>query len=634
MTLSHFEMALTLTPCSFKNKVVHLIKFEGTIGFVSTFKKLKVWAFHILAGETDYKEEWFSVRREQGILIPSKYSSIFISLIFKMKRFERSRCSQSVSDLRLWLSYFNLYKLFEGPTHKGIEEELEQVFQPEPIFQDPLYIKGVEQLVSSEALRFKETFNLEPSDLGTVLAPTASKVAVSPGYNGTYPEYLANNAFLFSAYNGWSDSHHVKYMLSHVNLIKTQFGGNLHFLGGPGLKTRTILVPDLVTQSKLKPIQRDLMSILRRIPTDCTYNQEEGQEFLKANQISGITVYSVDLKSCTWNFPASLQKTVLKQLGYSANVISEIFHNLVYNPVDGLENTIKKGQAMGLAPSFPLFALTHNFLLSGLCKLIGLIPRESFRVLGDDLIINDYRLYQHYLSFCKNYEVPISWSKTIKSKRFGEFAGKVFFLGADVTPINWKFPTFESFPSLAPIYRKISPKFWNYMMYKDKKVNLGWKILRGLPSWLGGINDTSPVSDRIKRIRTTWVKSAIDSLINPTVAYGKQRLSTHVRKLPGLVEAPIEFDDALRGLSSVLEAEIPESYWSNFYQYTSLNSFLNQLHISATLLPFRKVWFRGENLYLKKLEEDPDVNFTSYLEEYKTLERELGYGKKETETLP
>lgn len=55
----------------------------------------------------------------------------------------------------------------------------------------------------------------------------------------------------------------------------------LCFLSEGGGKTRTVAIGDSFSQAALKPIHKDLMRILRRIPMDCTFNQEQGPSFLK-----------------------------------------------------------------------------------------------------------------------------------------------------------------------------------------------------------------------------------------------------------------------------------------------------------------------------------------------------------------
>jgi hypothetical protein len=93
---------------------------------------------------------------------------------------------------------------------------------------------------------------------------------------------------------------------------------------------------------------------------------------------------------------------------------------------------------MGLYPSFALFALTHNLLLRTLAKQLDLDPDTAFRVLGDDVLISDRGLHDLYVHVLSAIRTPISETKSFASKVFGEFAGKVFWRGHDVTPIKWR----------------------------------------------------------------------------------------------------------------------------------------------------------------------------------------------------
>jgi hypothetical protein len=55
----------------------------------------------------------------------------------------------------------------------------------------------------------------------------------------------------------------------------------LCFLAEGGGKTRTVAIGDSFSQAALKPIHKDLMRLLRKIPMDCTFRQGSGPSFLK-----------------------------------------------------------------------------------------------------------------------------------------------------------------------------------------------------------------------------------------------------------------------------------------------------------------------------------------------------------------
>jgi hypothetical protein len=550
-----------------------------------------------------------------------------------MHRYERTGSEQDLRDFRLWFSYFNSYKLIVGVTDKGMIEESERIFQDKPhVYED--YDRLLKSHLRSQCLLLKEANRFTPQGLGTSLKPVATSVSISPGVTGTTRDYLEINSgkFIpvlpFGFLTSLTDDEFIT-RIRNIARIKSDFCGNIHYLEGPGLKTRAILIPDLIVQSKLKPIQEDLMNLLRSSGTDCTYDQDSGVNFILDKMAQGDTLYSVDLSAATWNFSSDCQQEVLTSLGYEADVISLMFHLPVYDRISGRTSTINKGQGMGLAPSFPLFALTHNLVLSALCKILGLIPKDSFRVLGDDIVLANGELHKLYTDWCSMYEMPISETKTMISRDIAEFAGKIIWKGKDISPLNWKIPTLESMSQLHPAYRSISKKIWKYIQFKDPLINRAWEVLKGLPSELGGINDTSPVPVHVQKIRTTWIRSAIAAIQNPQVAFGRHVVSTF-----GITNSTYEQKGQLakgyppfyRALASFLIAELPKTYWSQFYQWTDVGQFLNQLQIKAALIPFRRNNTSGIDFFEKRMKPDLDADFSKYLNEYFTCKTEIASG--------
>jgi hypothetical protein len=85
------------------------------------------------------------------------------------------------------------------------------------------------------------------------------------------------------------------------------------------------------------------------------------------------------------------------------------------------------GQPMGLGPSFFLATLTHVTLLDNISNRIYGRPRtDLYRIVGDDVIITDFKIAKAYYTIMKELEVPINMDKSILSKRYGEFCGAFF----------------------------------------------------------------------------------------------------------------------------------------------------------------------------------------------------------------
>jgi len=222
----------------------------------------------------------------------------------------------------------------------------------------------------------------------------------------------------------------------------------------------------------------------------------------------------VDLSDATWHFPISLQVRLLQWLGVPS-LIRDVIQHGVYSDHDGGDHYPRKGQAMGLGPSFPLFALTHNLLLTGLAYYVGQQPKDSFRVLGDDVIIIGDRLAELYRQILVDYEVPISEAKSFSSNIIGEFAGQVVYRGAIVTPIKWRELTPSNIANLFNDYAKILGKLWiiqNLVRTDLARQFLAaiWPICRSLGGL--GLKELAPAGEPILRLRFGYLDSLMKLL--------------------------------------------------------------------------------------------------------------------------
>lgn len=75
-------------------------------------------------------------------------------------------------------------------------------------------------------------------------------------------------------------------------------------------KTRVIGLLDYWTQTALRPLHNSLNEILRRLYSDCTFNQNKFLTLLRDKPI----YYSIDLTCATDRLPISFQKKVLGYL--------------------------------------------------------------------------------------------------------------------------------------------------------------------------------------------------------------------------------------------------------------------------------------------------------------------------------
>jgi hypothetical protein len=289
----------------------------------------------------------------------------------------------------------------------------------------------------------------------------------------------------------------------------------------------------------------------------------------------------VDLSDATWNFPFSLQAQVLRAIG--GGRLLEFFELPISD--DGLFIEVKKGQAMGLNPSFPLFGLTHNLLLVGLCRYIGCNPVDTFRVLGDDVVIADRRVRDLYLEFARDYNVPISDHKCLNGDA-AEFAGKIILKGVDITPIRWTMLGGTQLPALFHSYRSIIGDSV-YRLISDREA---FYVLGALPKVVGGLGIQGfdlvhPVTARHLKQRIGLVKTRTENL-------GLPPMKGEVIKLPqgDLSPQPEQgiwkfMPDYLRMMGGLLDVGKEPNPWGELPYLGKPGRVSRQLGVDIPLMP-------------------------------------------------
>lgn len=289
------------------DKINHLIKHKGIPGFVQEWKKLKAWAVQLISGNRYYKEDWFCVQSYLGYNIPRRYKDIFQPLVRILVASDMSprKANGFGRSLRVILSLLNLHHSVKGPYKpdmvKQVAAATADVVTPEKARFD-FWKAGLG--LACYAINKKLSSNLGP------LLPTGQQTAPRPGFNCSWAEFVSTDAFQLLA--GFDHKLTPQKLARKKFLTSGSFMGNLTFIGETGGKTRTILVAHPVLQCQLRYLKDQLLELLRSIPTDTMWDQNRGVEFIKEAQRVGKTIYSVDLKDATWNFPRSLQEEVLR----------------------------------------------------------------------------------------------------------------------------------------------------------------------------------------------------------------------------------------------------------------------------------------------------------------------------------
>jgi hypothetical protein len=90
--------------------------------------------------------------------------------------------------------------------------------------------------------------------------------------------------------------------------------GQLSFKEEAAGKLRVFALVDVWTQSLLKPLHRELFSLLRAIPNDGTFDQDESvKRSIQKSKESGYA-YSFDLSAATDRLPIAFQSAILDRI--------------------------------------------------------------------------------------------------------------------------------------------------------------------------------------------------------------------------------------------------------------------------------------------------------------------------------
>lgn len=214
---------------------------------------------------------------------------------------------------------------------------------------------------------------------------------------------------------------------------RTRVVGRIGCIQQGELKARWVANPNRVVQAFMRPLQNLYMETLRALPTDCTHNQESGVIWVQEMLKKGVTLAGSDLTSASDLLDRNAcARAVTHFYGFDriSGYDSHLKHFLEISGLDWYEPTTgslvswKQGQPLGTGPSFGLMGLTNNLCGMIACDRAG-IPADSFRVIGDDMIIDHRALDEYNRLISDFFGGEINHSKTLTSDHVAEFAGRV-----------------------------------------------------------------------------------------------------------------------------------------------------------------------------------------------------------------
>jgi hypothetical protein len=240
--------------------------------------------------------------------------------------------------------------------------------------------------------------------------------------------------------------------------------GRIGYIQERGAKLRAIANPLRHFQMVLTPLALALDDLLQSMPWSCVHDQESGVKFCQEGLVAGKVINSIDLSNATDSFPLKVQLEVVRSILVRSLTVSQRDDEFLrgytdQQPADLLEElsifgklargqwydrygegkpylTWGKGQPLGMVPSFAIFTLTHGILIRNIEMKLG--KSNTFRVLGDDVVINDSDVARIYVEELEYMGCEISALKSISSSHIAEFAGKVITADGSVPVEKWK----------------------------------------------------------------------------------------------------------------------------------------------------------------------------------------------------
>jgi hypothetical protein len=245
--------------------------------------------------------------------------------------------------------------------------------------------------------------------------------------------------------------------------------GTLSIKEEPG-KLRVFAMVDSVTQWVLYPLHKALFAVLRVIPQDGTFNQLKPVKRLigEMKEKGLVNLWSYDLSAATDRIPVVLQELTL--VGLTSPTFAETWRALLCNRWYRLPDLMVKtfgpkalqakgygfwstskegnsvwhpcvrygvGQPMGAYSSWAMLAMVHHMIVQFAAWRAGHRGWFSlYAVLGDDIVIGDHLVADHYVRLMKEFGVGIGFHKSIISNNLSlEFAKKYFYKGEEATPL-------------------------------------------------------------------------------------------------------------------------------------------------------------------------------------------------------
>lgn len=206
----------------------------------------------------------------------------------------------------------------------------------------------------------------------------------------------------------------------------------------PENKQRIVAMVDYWTQQTLKPLEKFISRVERKVGNSFMFDQDLGRSRAKSFTEGGNTPISLDGSSFTDRFPLELQLKVLKHLfneDFATKVGKLMVERMFY--VEDLGKYVKYevGQPMGMNSSFHLANLAHA-LFAYWCCLETNSEIDDSAVVGDDIIFKSDVTGEFYKDHMTKLHMEFSEFKgftSIEGASIGEFCKKLYLNGIEIS---------------------------------------------------------------------------------------------------------------------------------------------------------------------------------------------------------
>lgn len=268
--------------------------------------------------------------------------------------------------------------------------------------------------------------------------------------------------------------------------------GRVSVLQQAQLKARIVGNPNRVLQVTLEPLKEVYMTTARKLPTDVTHDQESGVNWVQEQLRQGNELAGSDLTSASDLLDVRLSLKLVDHVfrfpeiqGYKEyeEYFLEVSRSTWWCPALNCEVQWKQGDVLGTGPSFGLLTLTNNacaYYAYWACVAEGTIDKsipwhDCFRIVGDDIVMRS-QLEKHYTRMIELLGGEINHSKTLKSDRVAEFAGRVITsYGRYLKAIKYSEPSDNSFLNYVS---QLGDQAKYLLLPKQRKV---YNLLREVP---------------------------------------------------------------------------------------------------------------------------------------------------------